>query len=207
MTPASSTARKTARGSYRTCRQALSTPPEENAYNDVVGAFHKNTAKTQRSAAALKSSLTDWHKQAQYEAHAQVIFRIRDQYGSDVDAHDITFKSTARGAGRNRLELMIEDVHRNKLSPGTITFYLRTQAFDSDRRQFENLLDDCKEVDIEITGEEPDSEDISYLPLTIRLTKPNVSRVLQGFRTTIVDVTLPRLPSQKTLQLTKSRSE
>ena len=183
--------------------QALTTPRDESAYNEVVGAFHRNTATTQQRAAGLSRTLTDWDRQAQYEAHAQVIFRLRDQYGADVDHHDITFKS--RGVGANRLERMIEDVHRNKLNPGTTTFYLRTQAYDSEGG-FKNLLDDCKRSDIEITGEEPDSEDIRYLPLTIELTKANVSKVLQGFRTTLVDITLLRLPSRHVFRLTKSRS-
>jgi hypothetical protein len=127
---------------------------------------------------------------------------LRDQFGSDVEHHDITFRS--RGAGANRLEHMIEDVHQNKLNPGTITFYLRTQAYSSDQG-FENLLDDCKRLDIEITGEEPDSDDIRYLPLTIEFTKTDISRVLQSFRTTVVDVTLLRLPSSRVFRLTKSR--
>ena len=182
--------------------RALSTPPDESAYGEVVEAFHRNTAKTLRRAAGLTRSLTDWDKQAQYEAHAQVIFRLRDQFGSDVEHHDITFRS--RGAGANRLEHMIEDVHQNKLNPGTITFYLRTQAYSSDQG-FENLLDDCKRLDIEITGEEPDSDDIRYLPLPIEFTKTDISRVLQSFRTTVVDVTLLRLPSSRVFRLTNSR--
>ena len=185
--------------------KALSTPPDEQAYDEVVGAFHRNTAKTQQRAAGLKRSVTEWNKQAQYEAHAQVIFRIRDQYGVDVREHDITFKSSASGAGTNRLEEMIEDVHKNNLNPGTTTFYLRTQAYHSKKKSFENLLEDCKGLDIEITGEEPDSDDISYLPLMVRLTKPNVSKMLQGFRTTVVDVTLLRLPSQGVFKLTRSQ--
>ena len=182
--------------------RALSTPLDGNVYEEVVGAFHRNTAKTLQRAAGLKRSLTEWDKQAQYEAHAQVIFRLRDQFGADVEHNDITFRS--RGAGANRLERMIEDVHKNGLNPGTTTFYLRTQAYSSEAG-FENLLDDCKRLDIEITGEEPDSADIRYLPLTIELTKADVSRVLQGFRTTVVDVTLLRLPSSRVFRLTRTR--
>ena len=182
--------------------RALSTPPDENVYEDVVGAFHRNTAKTLQRASRLTRSLTEWDKQAQYEAHAQVIFRLRDQFGADVEHNDITFRS--RGAGANRLERMIEDVHKNGLNPGTTTFYLRTQAYNSEAG-FENLLDDCKRLDIEITGEEPDSADIRYLPLTIELTKADVSKVLQGFRTTVVDVTLLRLPSPRVFRLTRTR--
>ena len=181
--------------------RALSTPPDPAEFEKVVNAFKRNTERTLQRAANLSSSLTEWDKQAQYEAHAQVVFRLRDQYGVDVDHHDVTFKS--RGTGANRVERMIEDVHRNKLHPGTITYYLRTQKYSS-ANGFDELLDDCKRLDIEITGEEPHSDDIRYLPLTIELTKANVPKLLQSFRTTVVDVTLLRLPSRNVLKLTRS---
>lgn len=181
--------------------RALSTPPDESAYNKVIDAFHRNTRKTLQRASKLSRSITEWDKQAQYEAHTQVIFRIRDQYGVDVEHHDITFKS--RGVGANRIERMIEDVYKNKLHKGTTTFYLRTQTYSSESG-FEDLLNNCKRLDVEITGEEPSSDDIRYLPLTIELTRANVPRVLQNFRTTVVDVTLLRLPSQKVFRLTRS---
>jgi hypothetical protein len=180
--------------------RALSTPRDEDAYRAVVDAFRSNTDATLTRVAGLKGSLTDWDKQEQYEAHTQVVFRIRDQYGLDVAHNDITFKS--RGVGTNQLEKMIEDVHKNKANPGTLTFYLRTQAFDSDHG-FVNLLEDCKAVDIEITAEEPDSDDIQYVPLSIELKRSAVPDVLQNFRTTVVDITMLRLPSPRVFALTR----
>jgi hypothetical protein len=97
---------------------------------------------------------------------------------------------------------MIEDVHKNKVNPGTLTFYLRTQAYDSDEG-FVNLLEDCKAVDIEITAEEPDSDDIHYVPLTIELKRSAVADVLQNFRTTVVDITMLRLPSPQVFALSR----
>ena len=181
--------------------RALATSHDEAAYERVVATFSDNTARTLARAAALKRSLTDWNKQAQYEGHTQVVFRVRDQYGVDVVHHDITFKS--RGRGAHRLERMIEDVHKNRVNGGTTTFYLRTQQHDSDDA-FTNLLLDCKALEIEISGEEPRSEDIRYLPLTVRLARADVPKVLQPFRTTIIDVTLLRLPSARVFELTPS---
>lgn len=181
--------------------RALATPFDATEYGKVVIAFNNNTTRTFERAAKLSGSLTEWDKQAQYEGHTQVIFRLRDQYGADVEHHDITFRS--HGAGTNRIERMIEDVHPNKLCPGTVTYYLRTQKYTS-KEGFTDLLEDCKRLDIEITGEEPASDDIRYLPLTIELRKANVQKVLQNFRTTIIDITLLRLPSQNVLRLTKS---
>ncbi len=181
--------------------RALSTAPDSNAYDKVADAFQRNTERTMRRAANLSRSATDWNKQAQYEGHAQLVFRLRDQYGVDVDNHDITFKS--RGSGTHSVEHMIEDVHKNRLHPGTVTFYLRTQKYSA-AHGFEDLFDDCRRLDIEITGEEPQTDDIRYLPLTIEWSKANVPRMLQSFRTTFVDVTLLRLPSRNVLKLTRS---
>ena len=65
--------------------RALSTPPDPAEFEKVVNAFKRNTERTLQRAANLSSSLTEWDKQAQYEAHAQVVFRLRDQYGVDVE--------------------------------------------------------------------------------------------------------------------------
>ena len=61
-------------------------------------------------------------------------------------------------------------------------------------------------LDFEITGHEPQSSDIRFLPVRIRLTAANLRRIVQPFRTTLVDVTLLRLPSGKVFRLTKARS-
>lgn len=180
--------------------RALEADRDEAAYADVAAAFAKNTTTTLNRAARLKRSITDWDRQAQYEAHAQVVFRIRDQFGLDVPHLDITFKSR-RTAGTYRLEKRIEDVHKNKANPGTLTFYLRTQEFDGDSESFVSVLEDCKSLDIEVTAHEPDSREISYVPLTIPFERSEIPKVVQDFRTTLVDITLFRLPSPKVFHL------
>lgn len=189
-------------------KRMLRAPYDEDRYGAFVPALEKLTQSTQARIARSRRRITDWNPHQQYEAHAQVIFRIRDQFGVDVDAHDITIKSRRGRRDQHRLEKMIENTHVNRLNRGTNTFYLRTQRFKKrgDRGTFENLLDDCRGVDIEITGQEVDSPEISYLPLTFGLSSSELPEFVQSFRTTVVDVTLLRLPSPKVFAVSSAKT-
>ena len=92
-------------------------------YRRAAKAFDANTTSTLQRVVKLKSSPLDWNKQAQYEAHAQLIFRIRDQYGRAVSDFDIHLRSLGNKKSQ-KLERMIEDTHRNSDYEGTMTFYL-----------------------------------------------------------------------------------
>ncbi len=179
---------------------ALSAPDTGTSQAELAARWHKVTARTLQRAGRLKGRLTDWNRRAQYEGHSQLIFRLRDQYGADVAEHDITFKSGG-GRGRERLEWMIEDKHTNRLNPGTTTFYLRTQQFVE--KVPTSRLDRVAPLDLEITGCETQSRDIRYLPVRVRLSAANLRRMLQPFRTTLVDVELMRLPSGNVFRVTK----
>ena len=184
--------------------RALRTAANPQAYAQTAVAFAANHNRTFARVARLRGSvldsLLDWDKHAQYEGHAQLIFRLRDQFGNDVSHHDITFKSR-RGRGK-RIEQMIEDKHINQLNPGTVTFYLRTQEFSDG--QWQDLLAAAPAVDIEITGHESDSDEITFVPLTIDLSRARLKRFLRTFQTTVIDVTLARLPSQRVFQVTRA---
>ena len=180
---------------------ALRTPYDKAAYQQCAELFASNHDRTFQRVARLKASVLSWNKQAQYEGHAQLIFRVRDQFGNDVPHHDITFRS--RGTARRaRIEHMIEDKHANETNPGTVTFYLRTQQFD--QGHWTDLLNIAAPVDVEITGHEPDTDEITYVPLTVSLSRSAVAKVIQSFRTTVVDVTLARLPGRKVFQISSS---
>ncbi len=99
--------------------KALSTPYDPGEYGKVAAEFDKVTERTFRRAAKLKGGLTEWNKQEQYEGHAQLIFRLRDQYGEEVTDYDITFRSTRSGSA-NRIERMIEDKHVNTKNPSRL---------------------------------------------------------------------------------------
>ena len=184
--------------------QALSAADDDAATARVAADWREVTRRTQAAASRLKATLTDWNRRNQYEGHSQLIFRVRDQFGAGVAEHDITFNSDGPLSGE-RLEKMIEDKHPNTRHPGITTFYLRTQQFEEreGRQVLVDRLDRALAVDFEITGHEPRSGEILYLPVRARLSPTLLRKIIQPFRTTVVDVTLLRLPSRKVFQVVK----
>jgi hypothetical protein len=185
-------------------KTALNTPYRLSAYQNAVTRFDNVKTKTLERAANLESEILEWNKQSQYEGHAQLIFRIRDQFGNGVEHFDVTFKSDKKDKKLKRIEKMIEDRHSNTQDHGTITFYLRTVEFIKRSKNWRDLLTTIAPVDIEITGTEPDSEDIAYVPLNISLDSAQVSVIIESFKTTIIDITLVRLPSNNVFAIKKS---
>ena len=102
------------------------------------------------------------------------------------------------------MEKMIEDRHSNTQDKGTITFYLRTVEFSKRSRTWIDRLARISPVDIEISGTELQSADIAYVPLTIRLGTAEVKSIIESFKTTIIDITLVRLPSHDVFEIKKS---
>jgi hypothetical protein len=82
-----------------------------------------------------------------------------------------------------------------------MTFYLRTQKFED--HQWHELLENLRSLDVEITGSEPLSDDIKYVPLKISLTGDQVATIIKSFQTTIIEVQLARLPSQKVFKISQ----
>jgi len=185
-------------------KEALPLEHDAAAYEAVAQKWRKEIDRTQRRATKLKPGFLDWHRQSEYEGHSQLIFRIRDQYGVDVRDHDITFQSK-RIKGRPRLETMIEDVHVNGNNPGTVTYYLRTQKYDkkSKTNPWPNQMDKVAPLRFEVSGFEPQSDEIRYLPLDVSLKGNQLARLIQPFRTTVIDVELLRLPTEKVFKLKK----
>lgn len=184
-------------------KTALSTGATDAAYQKAIERFSTAHDKTFERAAKLKKRLTEWDPQEQYEGHAQLIFRIKDQFGNGVEHFDVMFQSEKAKKGQIRLEKRIEDHHGNKTCKGIITFYLRTQEFNSKTKQFEEILHNVVPLDIEITGHEPDSTEIEFVPVNIQMSAKQVMGVIQSFRTTIIDIELVRLPTDKVFEITK----
>lgn len=182
-------------------KRALATPYDETAYGEAARAFEAARQSTYQRASKLRSGALEWNKQSQYEGHAQLIFRLRDQFGADIEDFDITIKSTPPGSKQNKLERMIEDKHLNGKNKGIITFYLRTQTYDKDSGTWIELLENVPTAHLEITAHEDHSDDIEFAPLSIKLTPSKIRDLIQSFRTTIVDVTLLRLPGNKVFAL------
>jgi hypothetical protein len=183
--------------------EALTTPLDGDDYARVIANWDRASQRTRVKASKLKPSWAMWDKQAQYEGHSQLIFRIRDQFGCEVVHHDITFKPSDESKWRAapKLEHFIEDVHVNRHNPGTVTYYLRTQKFDKEADTWINLIDQVAPLTIEISGTEPDSHQIRYLPLSRLLKQAELRVLIQPLRTTLIDITLLRLPTHDVFAL------
>jgi hypothetical protein len=182
-------------------KKGLNTKAGAIYYQKTVEQYQKAMDKTFERAAKLRSNIFEWDKQQQYEGHAQLIFRLKDQFGKAVEHFDVRFNSKPKNNDQPRLEKMIEDQHTHEKDRGSITFYLRTQKFDKSKKVWKDLLADIAEMDVEITGHEAESNDISYVPMNLNLSPDDINAILQSFHTTIIDLTLVRLPSAKVFEI------
>ncbi len=185
-------------------KTALLTPHNIAAYEKTIARFELTTKRTFERVAKLKRQLFEWNRQSQYEGHAQLIFRMRDQFGNGVENFDVTFQSDRKDSKLSRLETMIEDRHANRQDKGTITFYLRTMEFIKRNKSWRDRLASIAPLDIEVTAHETESDEIAYVPLNIRLGSGEVRSILASFKTTIIDITLVRLPSNDVFEITKT---
>ena len=172
-------------------KAALETPFDSVAYAITGEKFRAVKDATFKKAAKLSFELKEWNPREQYDGHAQLIFRIRDQEGRPVEHFDVYLNSKKQNDKQVKLESMIEDDHANKIYKGTITFYLRTQKSGGRSRPWKDLLDAVAPLDLEITGSEPLSKNISYVPFRMRLAPDQIRNIVKSFQTTVID----RLPS------------
>lgn len=180
--------------------RALQTLPNMDSYGKTRNFFARQHKKTYARVAKLKPFVRIWDKHQQYEGHAQLVFRIRDQHGCSVEAFDVHFCSTSKSI-RYKLESMMEDKHCNRLHSGTIVFYLRTQRFRHELKQWDECFDDVSPVHMEISAYEPDSDNIHYLPLSMYFSAKLLRSCIQTFRTTLIDITLLRLPDSQVFKV------
>lgn len=181
-------------------KTALQTSYGIKDYEKTFSRFEKLTQKTLARASKLRRNLFGWNKQAQYEGHMQIIIRVRDQFGHSVNDNDITFHSS--DPNLYPLEKMIEDKHRNQKHPGTITFYLRSVAYEN--KQWHDMLDHISPLNVEITAYEPDSDNIAYVPIRLQLSSKELRYILNTHSTTVIDVTMMRLPKDGVFTIEKS---
>ncbi len=183
-------------------KSALSVPENDpEAYQGRVEFFREATEETFRQAAQLKWKWREWYPRSQYEKHAMVIFRIRDQHGNSVEHFDLYLKSdTSQAKDAVSLPKLLEDKHINRYEKGTMTMYFRLQKSENG---FEDLLDHVLGLDLEITGHEPLSDEILYVPFSHRLEPDDIRGLIKPLATTVVDVVLLRLPSSKVFAITR----
>jgi pimeloyl-ACP methyl ester carboxylesterase len=198
----------------RMLKLALETPERTmTAYQRAVTAFDRETAATFEAAKTMQKPgffnfLAD--PRNQYDPHAQIIFRLRDQDGLPIPiaSSDIFFVSEQGAKGTVPIQSIIEHTSVSGIAPNVITFYVRTQKFDRRAKGWVDQLASVSDFALEITAIEPAAPTqnplISYLPLRMPLSGRQLKSLIQSHRTTIIDVILLRLPSPDLYQLIKS---
>jgi len=198
----------------RMLKLALETPERTPAaYQRVAAAYDRETALSFDTARTMQrpglfNFLDD--PRNQYDPHAQIIIRLFDQDGLPIPIAntDIFFVSEQGAKGTVPIQTLIEHTTVSGVSDNVIVFYLRTQRFDRRAKDWLDPLGNVADFALEITAIEPaapvQNPLVSYLPLRIPLSGKQVKNLIQPHRSTILDVTLLRLPSPDILQLIKS---
>lgn len=169
-------------------------------WTTLVTRFQQQTEATYAKVAAMQAP-TWWQKwlaepRAQYDKHAQVIFRIRDQNGRDVDHYDVFFDSLqGPNDASSAIKNLFQDTHVNDSSPNIITFYLRTDAFSSASNTWVPQLPGVNGCFLEVSGTEPGTNRVLFAPLRYKIDAPTLESWIVGHRTTLIDVELFRVPS------------
>ncbi|HYG23341.1 MAG TPA: hypothetical protein VEH04_11205 [Verrucomicrobiae bacterium] len=171
----------------------------------LVSAFEKETEATYDRA--LKQQPPAWWKKwlddtrAQYDHHAQVIFRVRDQDGRPAGSFDVYFDSAQQDSKARPIQTLFEDKHLNQVSGNIITFYLRTDAYVANRRKWVAMVPEVEMCALEVSAIETQTEEILYLPFRMKLKTEQLVQWIQGHRTTIIDIELLRLPSPNVFKM------
>ena len=191
----------------RLVQMALDSKP--GTWPDLVAAFQKETDTTYQNA--LEREAPAWWKKwlddprAQYDHHAQVVFRIRDQDKRPVTHFDVFFDSTQADTNSRPIQTLFEDKHLNEKTPHILTFYLRTDAFVAKSKKWVPQVPEVKMCALEVSAVEPETGEILYLPLRLELSTDQLVQWIQGHRTTVIDIELLRLPSPGVFRLVPFR--
>ena len=198
----------------RMLKLALETPERTlTAWQRAVAAYDRETAQTFDNARRMqKPGLSNFlsDPRNQYDPHSQVIIRLRDQDGLPIPIgnSDIFFVSNQQEKGTTPIQSLMQDTSVSGVSPNVILFYLRVKKFQRKEQDWVDQLANVYDFALEITAIEPAAPSqnplVSYLPLRIALNRRQMSNLIQPHRTTIIDVTLLRLPSPEVYQLIKS---
>lgn len=172
-------------------------------YSEATGQAREE-AKGEKGFATYAFGLVKIRRQSQYNAHAQVVFRIFDQYGSGVEHFNIYFNSLGGEKGDRLINELFRDGHPNSKSRNTITFHLRLSEWSQKDGVWEDLLDQVNGCTISVDATEHGTDEIYYEPFRAHLGAEDLHEWLRPHETTIVDIYMRRLPSSKVFQRVKS---
>jgi hypothetical protein len=193
----------------RMLKLALETPERTpTAWQRAVAAYDREIGKL-RSARKMQSPAFSTSSQIRAPIRSARADRIRCATRTARRFHrspDVFFVEPA--GERTSHQMLIQDTSVSGVSPNSILFYLRVQKFIRKEQNWVDQLRDVFDFALEITAIEPMAQRenplVSYLPLRLPLNRRQMSALIQPHRTTIIDVTLLRLPAPEVYQLIKS---
>ncbi len=149
----------------------------------------------------LEGAVQRWlnNPKSQYDGHAQVVVRVCDHLGNPVNDTSIFFNSFGGSEPDRLIDGLFEDHHQNNVTANTTNFYLRLSKWDG--KDWALQLPRVNGATLEIDAVDPSSQRILYLPLRYHISPEDLLSWFQPHRTTIIDVTLMRLPHKLTFLL------
>ena len=172
------------------------------SFFDTVTDETYDTAR-KASLGGLFGDLKGWSRQRQYDQHAQVVVRLFDQHQRPVLDYDIYFGRPASAKSKRDIADLIVDTHRNGKTKNVLTFFLRVGRWNDKTSTWDNQLDLIDGVVLEITGNEPQTEDVQYVPFRLELDQGAIKKWIVPHRTTIVDIEMLRVPTANVFRVFK----
>jgi len=140
-----------------------------------------------------------WERPAQYDAHAQVIIRLFDEDRGPIEDYDIYFNSEPAESSITNISDLIEHKHKNGVTPNVFVFYLRTDKWDG--AKWNNRLDELKSLTFSIEANEPETDDIQYVPFVLPLDQGAMKKWIRHHTTTVMDIYMRRVPSEDVFRI------
>jgi hypothetical protein len=190
----------------RLLKTALTTTPSD--WQTLVSQFASETETTLERVINFDPPKW-WQKwiydtRKQYDPHAQVILRLRDQDGRPVDHYDIFFNSVASKRDTSMpFNDLIEDKHLN-----TSTYKDRPAPDDESSPLNVHWVRRVPKVNgciLEISAVEPETGRVRYLPLRYEFSADQLNSWLVDHRTTVIDIELLRLPQREVCLILKDK--
>lgn len=143
-----------------------------------------------------------WERPQQYDGHSQVIIRLFDEDGNTIDDYDIFFRSEPATGFVTEVSDLIEHTHRNHKTPNVLVFYMRTERWDG--TGWVNRLDELESLTLEIESNEPQTDDIQYVPFVLPLDKGGIKKWIVPNATTILDIVMRRVSADNVFRIFKA---
>lgn len=143
-----------------------------------------------------------WERPQQYDGHSQVIVRLFDEDENTIDDYDIFFGSEPAEGFTTDVSDLIEHTHRNNKTPNVLVFFLRTERWDG--AKWVNRLDELQSLTLEIESNEPQTDNIQYVPFVLPLDRGGVKKWIVPHATTILDIEMRRVPADNVFRIFKA---